>query len=240
MKTKQKQHDNYGVDVRLLRSMAEELRLPLLQIARQAELANMGTVDGQPNIRVIEATSEAAIRLVDSYLFSTQVLLGQQSLPLEPTSVTATMYDTSQYLHKLAKIYDCDIDVAVRGKCGLVMANAKGLQAALTSLAYAFIGSSMRSGKQRIVLTATRQGQGIRAGVMTNASIEKTTLSKARMLYGKAHQPASSVTHKSGAGIYVADALFKSMESELQVVQQKSRSGLMATMLPSYQTALFN
>lgn len=238
MVTKQKELVNTGADVHLLRALAEELRLPLLQIARQAELANMGG-NGQPNIKVIEATSEAAIRLVDSYLYSTQVLLGQQSLPLEPVSVTATMYDTAQYLRKLAKIYDCDIDVRVRGKCGLVMANAKGLQAALTSLVYAFVGSNQRTNKQRIVLMAMKDGQGITAGVMTNAEIEKGTLAKARELYGKARQPASAITHKSGAGIYVADALFKSMESELRVVKQNASTGLMATMLPSYQTALF-
>lgn len=238
MNAKQNKLVNSEADIRLLRSLAEELRLPLLQIARQAELANMRSVS-LPNLRVIEATSEAAIRLVDSYLISTQVLNGQQSLPLEPVSVPATMYDTAQYLRKLAQIYECDIDVRVSGKCGLVMANAQGLQAALTSLAYTFIGSVNQSKKQRIVLSAKRTGEGITAGVMTTAPIEKGALIKARRLYGKARRPSADITHKSGAGIYVADALFKSMESELRVVRHKNSAGLVATLMPSYQTVLF-
>ena len=237
MDTKQKKLIYTDADIRLLRSLAEELRLPLLQIARQAELASMKH-SASSNMRVIEITAEAAIRLVDSYLFSTQILLGQQTLPLEPVSVSAAMQDTAQYLCKLARIYDCEIDVQVRGKCGLVMASTQGLQAALTSLVYTFIGSHPERKRQRIVLTARRDGRAVVAGVMANNMLEKNILADARQLYGRAHQPAATMTHKSGAGIYIADSLFRSMSTELQVFHHRKYAGLAATLLPSYQTTL--
>ncbi len=223
-------------NVRLLRALAEELKLPLLQIARGSELAR---ISNQPEqLKDIEVTADAALRLIDSYLFSTQVLVGQQSLSLEPVSVAASMYDTAQYLRNMSKLYDCDIDVSVSGKCGLAMAHPTGLQAALTSLAYSIINTSTGK-KPRILLTAKKTTEGILAGVVaTNSDITKDALSIARKLYGDARRPMAGFTHNNGAGIYVADALFAAMASELKVSSGRGKAGFIATLLPSQQLVL--
>jgi hypothetical protein len=222
---------------RLLRALAQELRLPFLQIARKSEL--MRLTQDKAGLKDIEITADAALKLIDSYLFSTQLLLGQQQLELQPVSVSATMYDTAQYLHKMAKLYDRTIDIRVKGKCGLVMAHPQGLQAAFTSLAYTFINTASTAKKQRIVLTAQKTPEGVAAGVIaTNVGLSKDTLSNARDLYGEARQPMAEVTHTTGAGIYVADMLFSAMAATMQVSKQYSASGLIATLLPSQQLSL--
>lgn len=220
-----------------MRALAEELRLPLTQILRKSELALLNGSDSE--IKDIATTANAALRLVDSYLFSTQVLLGQQQLNLEPVSISASMYDTAQYLSDIAKLYDCDIDVAISGKAGLAMAHPQGLRAALISLAYSFISTDSTQHKKRVILHAGKTNQGISAGVFTtNKQLPKESLSSARELFGVARQPISNLTHNHGAGIFVADSLFGFMSTSLKVTKQKTSAGLSAILLPSQQLAL--
>ncbi len=223
-------------NVRLLRALAEELRLPLMQIARTSELAQTDNSTNAKYLSTIETTADAALRLIDSYLFSTQVLLGQQQLDLQPVSVSATIYDTAQYLRNMAKLYDCDIDIRIGGKAGLVMAHPEGLQAALTSLAYSMINAGGK--KQRVVLLAQKTKHGVTTGVMTtNKHMPKDSLQQARRLFGVARRPMQNA-HNNGAGIYLADYLFDAMSTTMKVSKQKTSSGLVAILLPSQQLAL--
>jgi hypothetical protein len=167
-------------------------------------------------------------------------MLGQQSLQLEPVSVQAALYDTAQYLQRFAKLYNCQLELSTKGKCGLAMANPRALQAALTSLGYSFIGALSTEAKpQKIRLVAKANRQGISTGVL----VESTTLGgnmlrQAKALYGQARQPLAEFTHGTGAGIFVADSLFDSMATRLKVVHGAKTSGLAATLLPSRQLAL--
>lgn len=230
-------HENESQS-RLLRSLAEELKLPLMQIARSAELALLS--GDLKAIQHAEVLADTALRLIDSYVLSTQTMLGQQILHLEPVSVSATMYDTAQYLNKVAKLYDCSIDLTISGKCGLVMAHPAGLQAALTSLAYSFINALGSSNKKsKIVLTAHKTKQGIITGVQTSdQELSANLMKQAKKLYGVARQPMADLTHSSGAGIMVANSLFDAMATNLRVVKTKANTGLAATLLPSQQLAL--
>jgi hypothetical protein len=223
--------------VRLMRALAEELRLPLLQIARKSELTRLG-VDPS-SLKEIETTADTALKLIDGYLLSTQLLLGQQKLDLEPVSLGAAMYDTAQYLRNMAKLYGCDIDIDVSAKSGLAMAHPKGLQAALTSLAYAFISANVASKKHQVILCAHKTTYGIMAGVLTtDTTLPKNSLQNARQLFGTVRRPMPALTHNNGAGIYVADHLFAAMNAKLKVTSQKTAAGLTALLLPSQQLAL--
>lgn len=227
---------------RLLRTLADELKLPLLQIARAAELARMtGDV---LHMEQTEVLADTVLKLLDSYVLSTQTLVGQQTLQLEPVSLRAMLYDTTQYLQRLAKLYNCDIDLRVSGKFGLVMAHPGALQAALLGLGYSFInavsgerGTSRK--RTRIVLTADRSKQGITTGIeIAKKDMSADAMQQAKALYGFARQPMREMTHASGAGVMVASSLFDAMASELRVKRSHNSSGLVATLLPSQQLAL--
>lgn len=222
--------------VELWRSLADELKLPFVQIARSAELAEFS----QPTqrLRTIETTANNALRLIDGYLLVTS--LGKQGqLDLTPVSVTATLYDVAQELYDLSKLYDTTIDIRVRGSTGQAMAHAVGLRAALSSLAYTFLTGGLKGRDQTLTLVAQQSKEGITAGVLSDiAHISSEDLQQARELYGRAGQPAGGFTQNSGVGLYLADNLFAAMESPLRVLKSGRKTGLAATMLPSHQLAL--
>lgn len=223
---------------RLLRTLAEELKTPLMQIARTAELAQLSnqTTDSAR----IEVMADASLKLLDSYVMSTQAVIGQQIMELEPVSLSALMYDTAEYLNKYAGLYDCNLVLEVGSRNGLVMANPSGLQAALISLGYSFIhvfADDDKSHKLRLVAGTNKNG--VSTGVMVDSpAVASDMLHRARSLYGRARQPLSKLTYNSGAGIFVADSLFDSMATQLRVIRGRQSSGLVATLLPSTQLAL--
>src|SRR6266568_3187421 len=91
---------------RLLRALAEQLKVPILQIARSAELAQTTGVGS--TFKEIEYTADMTIKLIDSYLLSVRL----QSLPtleMQPVSVSAVLQDAAHYLSKLAYKYGCDL-----------------------------------------------------------------------------------------------------------------------------------
>jgi len=222
--------------VELLRALADELKLPLVQIARTAELAEPEMAGRE--LRTIETAAGNALRMIDGYLLVTA--LGKQpQLDLSPVSVTATMYDVAQELYDLSKLYDTEIDIRVKGSPGQVMAHAVALQTALTSLAYTFLTGGLKGKQQVITLMAQHTKQGITAGVLsTYAHVTAEDLQSARDLYGRAQQPAGGITQNSGVGLYVADNLFTAMESPLRVIKSGRKTGMAATLLPSHQLAL--
>lgn len=223
---------------RLIRSIAEELKIPLLRIAREAELQKGEA--GNINLSNIEASADSALKLLDSYLISAQLCNGQQGLNLEPVSVSATMYDVAQYLSRLARMQDCTLELDIHRGTGLVMAHPLGLRAALTGLGYSFIHAlDPAAKKQKVIFMAQKTTEGIKAGVYSSqVSLGTNIFQAGRKLYGTARQPIADVSYANGAGFFVADSLFDAMSSKLKVVKHHKASGLAGTLLPSQQLTL--
>ena len=120
----------------LLLSVAEQLKLPLLQIARQAEI---GRLTKTADLQTIQTTADAALRLLDNYVLGVRLALDQHELETEPVSVSAVLYDSGQELTRLANTYGVDLELHIGGRFGTVMANRVGLQSALVSLGSALI-----------------------------------------------------------------------------------------------------
>lgn len=227
-----------GVDsgVDLLRALADELKLPLTQIARVAELAEINKI--QPQLNIIETTASNALRLIDGYMLAT-ALGSQAQLDLVPVSVTATLYDVAQDLYKLSKLYDATIDIRVKGGVGQVMANGPALRAGLDSLAYTLLSGGIGGQKRTITLLAKHTKNGTMAGVLgSHAFVTAEDLQSARELYGRAHQPAGGITQNSGVGLFIADTLFSAMETKLRVIKSGRDAGLAVNLSISRQLAL--
>ncbi len=222
-------------NARLLYALAEELKLPFIQVARKAELGQITkSID---HYKTIETTADAAIKLLDSYILSTQTLIQQTHLELSPMPVTSILYEVVQQLDRLTKLYNTKVDIVVDGKCGLVMAHKEALFAAISSLAYTFICAGQQ--QEKITLFARKEPGRIITGVLSNhTAVNKKSLELARKLYGNARQPYPSITHNHGAGLYVADSLFRAMESDLQFSKIGRSRGLLAPFQLSRQLAL--
>ena len=100
--------------------MAEELKLPLLQVARQAELANIDS---------LEQSANQALWLVDSYLLSQQL-----HLELEPVAVSAALDEAAHALEGIARQYNCRLELHLSGRYAPVMAHRQGLHTALVGI----------------------------------------------------------------------------------------------------------
>lgn len=222
-----------GAHERLLRALAEQLKLPLIQIAREAELAKPGALGS------ISYTADMALRLVDSYLLSVR-LQALPSLELEPVSVSAMLQDTAHQLNQLAKDYDCDLEVHLAGRYEPVMAHRQSLEAAFATLGYAFIEAVPNSEtRHKVILGAHRSNRGLVAGIFGNQEgLSSDMFRRGQALFGTARQAVPAITPNAGAGIFVADSLLKNMEAPLHLSRHSKLTGLAATLVPSQQLQL--
>lgn len=225
----------------LFTSLAEQVKLPFVQIAHAAELSRLkpGKAELDQLFETISLTSEAAMKLIDGYLMSVQ-LQQQPGLPLEPVSLGSVLYDTAQSLDAYAKAHDCTIELHVQGKYGPVMARPEVVRTAIESLGYSFIEAAARRGtKTRVMLAVRKTAHGMSAGVFSDTDKLSSALFKqAKVLKGLARQPLGDFSAGSGAGVFVADALFEWLESPMKVARFQSLQGLAATLIPSRQLSL--
>lgn len=226
----------------LLLAIAEQLKLPLLQIARQAELAASTTSPRNQSLEPIQTTADMAIRLLDNYLFGARLALeGEYQLALEPVSVSSVLYDTGQQLDAMAKLYDVELQLNIGGKFGPIMGNRQALQSALTSLGYALIEALPNLGGKKFTLqlAAHRCRYGIVAGMYSDVEqLTTEALRQGRKLYGHVRQPLATLTHSSGTGVFVADAILQAMDAELKVSRHHNLYGLGTVLHPTRQVQL--
>lgn len=222
----------------LLLSVAEELKTPLLQIARRAE---HGQVTGTPDLRTIQATADNALRLLDGYALGVRLALDQERLATEPVSVSSLLYDAGQQLSSLAKSYGVDLQLSIAGRYEPVMAHRQGLQSALVSLGAALIEAlpALEGPQLKLHLATHRSRYGIVAGVYADTKqISAKALEQGRLLHPNSRQPLLGVTHTSGAGIFVADALLKAMNLNLKASRHQGLYGLGTVLTPNPQLQL--
>ncbi len=226
-----------GAGERLLRALAEQLKLPLLHIAREAELAAQ-----RQDIAALQSigyTADMALSLVDSYLLSVQ-LQAQPTLELEPVSVSAMLQETAHQLNGLAQRYNCQLEVNLGGKYGPVMAHRQGIEAAFKTLGHAFIEAAPSAGQQHtVVLGAHRTSNGLVAGIFSEqAGLTADSYRRGKALLGTARQSLPGLSPAAGAGIFVADAILGHMAAPLHPSRHRNQAGLAATLLPSQQLVL--
>jgi hypothetical protein len=223
----------------LLLGLAEQLKLPLLQIARRAEL---GTLNQAVDAAAIQATADSALKLIDSYVLGVRLAESNQtSMALEPVSVASVLYDTAHELSQVAKFYGVRLELSIGGKYEPVTANREGLQSALTSLGMSLIEAlpTLDSRQLLLQLGAHKSRYGIVAGLYSDtAALNTESFRKGAQLIGKSRQPLVGVSHSSGAGIFVADAILQAMQLKLQPTRHNRLYGLGAVLKPNNQLQL--
>jgi hypothetical protein len=223
----------------LLLSIAEHLKVPLTAIARQAELGQLTGRVELTDASAISTQATAALTLVDSYLLGLELMSRQAELELEPVSVSSMLMDTAHDLDRFARHYQVQLEVEVGGKFGPVMSNPRGLRAALLSLGFALVEAQAAQdmqGPRRVVMATHRTPRGIVTGIYGQyESLSAERWRAALGLAGKARQPITSLMPGSGAGLFVADTILRSMDTHLRVGRYLHQRGLAATLQPSRQ-----
>ena len=225
----------------LLLSVAEQLKLPLIQIARQAELASFGISADFTQIRIL---AENGLKLIDGYSLGLQLAnLSNYELAPEAVSVASVLYEADEQLKALARLYSVELELNISGRYEPVLAHRQGLQAAIVGLASALIEALPAQASDltqtKLQLATHRCRYGIVAGVYANIpSLSSEALRRGRKLYGRSRQPLVDISHTSAAGIFVADAIFKAMKLKLHVSRHHRLYGLGVVLQPSSQLAL--
>ncbi|HYH74322.1 MAG TPA: hypothetical protein VD735_00015 [Candidatus Saccharimonadales bacterium] len=221
----------------LLRSIAEQLKLPLTAIARQAEL---GTLTGRTeltDLKSISTHASTALLLVDSYLMGLHLLHQQAALSLEPVSVSSMLTETAHELNGLARQYDVTLDLHIAGKYAPVMAHQAALKSALVSLGCGLLESGPIEGS-RLTLAVHRTPHGIVTGVYGDfLALSTSRWRKALALHGKAAQPLRALGGNA-AGLFVAETILQAMETRLRVGKYLHQHGLATTLQSSQQLSL--
>jgi hypothetical protein len=226
---------------RLFLSLAEQMKLPLLQIVRQAELGALTGNTAEP-LEQVRTNADVALKLVDGYLLSMRLAAEEHgTIEQESISVASVLYDAAQQLHPIAQIYGVELELSVDGKYGPVTAHREGLQSALVSLGYALIEAlpATDAPQMKLQLAAHRCRYGIVAGLY--ADVDRLTteaLRQGRRLHGNARQPLPALSHCGGAGVFVADAILRAIGARLKVSHHHNRSGLGAVLQPNPQLQL--
>jgi hypothetical protein len=223
----------------LLLSVAEELKVPLLQIARQAE---HGQLSGEASLATIQSTADSALRLLDNYALGVRLSLEPEQLELEPVSVSSVLYDSGQQLEALARSYGVKLELNVAGRFGPVLAHRQALQAALVSLGSSLIEAlpALQMTEQlQLQLATHRSRYGIVAGLYTdNPEITNKALQRGRQLQAQSRQPLMNLTHNSGAGVFIADAILRAMQLRLGASRHHRLYGLGTVLQPNNQMQL--
>jgi len=229
-------------DTQMLCSIAEQLKAPLMYLARQAELAQqLNPVESGATFKSMQTHADMALRLVDSYLLGLDLSNRQVSLELEPVPIAAALYDVAHDLTPIAKQRNTDIELVLAGKYGQVMAHPIGLRAALYGLGFV-LSEVIHPEKIRNTLrvAAHRTKGGIVTGLYIDGPADLQTsiaASKISQNIGM-RQPFTNLTASSGAGVFVANTIFDAMDTKLRVGRFKNQQGLAATLQPSKQLQL--
>jgi len=218
---------------RIFTALAEQLKVPLLQIARLSELSQEATL---PRIAVI---SEHALRLVDAYVQSH--LQNQTKLLLEPLTTSAVLYDVATDLQAFARQNDFEVEIDLHGANRPVMANRDSLQTMLTLLGASLIEAGVEDddAPRHLILGTHRSAHGTVVGAFSNhLALSQRALKLTRELHGRAAQAVPLMGLAGGAGLAIADRLSAQMATPLKAYRHRSMTGIGSLLLPSHQLQL--
>jgi hypothetical protein len=225
-----------GTTPSLLRSVAEQLKLPLATIARQAELAELTGDLSTVDVATLQTQAVAALALVDSYLLGLQLAEGQTELTLEPVSVSSLLVDVAHELDKFARQHGTGLRLHIGGKYEPVMAHQAGLRSALLTTGYALIENYPKPTSLPLTLAVHRTPKGIVTGVYGDYDqLGMGAWRRALDLQGRATQPIPGLTGGNGAGLFIAEAILRAMATKLRVGKYLRQYGLATTLQPSQQ-----
>ena len=217
----------------LFTALAEQLKVPLLQIARLSELP------GEAALPRISAVSEHALRLVDAY--SQTHAQNQTKLLLEPLTTSAVLYDVAIALQSFAKQWDYTVEIDQQGKGVPIMAHRDSLRTMLTLLGASLIEASSEDADvpRHLILGTHRSARGIVVGAFSSHSgLSQRALQLTRELHGRAAQAVPSLGLAGGAGLAIADRLSEQMSAPLRAYRHRSLTGIGSLLLPSSQLQL--
>lgn len=225
--------ESFSTTDELLTALAEQLKMPLLQIARLVETGNQAVL---PHVSVI---SEHALRLVDAYVQARTLL--QTDLLLEPVVTSAVLYDVAHELQPFARHHDVTIELDQKGVLAPVLAHRASLKTLLTLVATNLIeaSSEMQDTPKRLVLGTHRSAKGTVIGAFSeNAELSQRALRLTKELDADNARALSALGMSGAAALAIAEQLSEGMAASLKSYRHRNLAGIGSLLLPSRQLQL--
>lgn len=215
----------------LLKSVAEELRLPLVQISRLAELSRSSANDLSSDMKTIESSADLALQLLESYILGVELSDNQREIELSPITVGAVMNDVAHQVHKIADQNNCDILLSIKTSKP-IMGNYEAIKMAYLNIAHSIIlanNSQVDKKRKSIIFAVYGKGTKNMAGVYGNdVQINKTSWEKSMSMFHKTRQKIPEFSSINGSGFFVASSILESMSLSLHPSKYKGNKGLVA------------
>lgn len=222
----------------ILRTLSEDLVLPLLQVKTSLELledSGFSKAAARRHAAETRLNVDNGLQLVEAYrllLDSAQL----DKLQLEPLAIGALLEDIAHQLTPYAKQYDTKVEVSVQPRLAPALAHQPSLHSAIEVLGSSLIRAQAAQSEEnsfRLVLAAHRSAENsIAAGAFSGTrGLSDKTLRAARSLVGLARQPLPAVPAGAAAGILVADMLCAALWQPLRAAAHHNLAGLV-TIVP--------
>lgn len=196
-------------DEDMVSMLADQLRVPLVQIQQLAELGGEGLQ------QAVAILSTQSLRAIDGFLLSRDV----SELQFEPVSVGAVLYDVAHDLTPLAKQYRREIEIDHRAKYGSLLTNRRHLEYVLGLIGEVLITAP--AGSRNIILGSHSSQREVVAGVFADEQTSDRELWHRRASYE------------------IASVLAQQLSSHIRSYRHRSMPGMGVRLTPSRQLRMW-
>ncbi len=205
-----------GLD--LLRSVGNELKLPLMQISNAASMLADGDYEEHERVEQyeqLELSSRHMLHIIDSVLFAGQVDTRQTMLRLEPTNVASVVHSVVQECRELAKKYEKRLTMRITQELSPAAVDPVALRHSLFGL----IDMLVRSTESDYVeVLIHHQTDSVMITLRDNGPpISIKQIQSAFKRLGKATRPVKQLPNTTGMAFYVAFSLSRAMGGDLTI-----------------------
>lgn len=226
---------NKNENSKVFHSLVNDLKRPLVLLAREAELAEI--TKQKSSFKSIKNTAEHTLKLIDSYLLLAKSEYGQLVLPLESVGVGAVIYDVMQDIEYLAKRANVEVNCQING--GNVMANRSGLKATIFCLSDMALSAAQEGKRGKLLISTKQVDKNIRISILSDSmEVKNSDIKRASKHQGKAHRAFNNVSSDSGVRLALAEALSSALGSHLTAAKSKNLQGIGFDLLKSQQLSL--
>lgn len=206
-------------------SLMRELQYMLYKIARTAEL------DESVFLADIQKEADTALRLIDSYMITSQLEVGQTSLELSPIGLGSLLHETA---YEVRATSGAEVEVHARA-LHPVMAHNLLLKNFLFSVGY-FISKSTNS---QLNFCSFKGGEGkVGVGVIARGFDISTKDLHDALANGTSYMPMARHTNQSAVMLIVAEMIAKALGSSLSVRKSGKSKGFSIWLPKSEQLTL--
>ena len=207
-----------GLD--LLRTVGNELKLPLMHISNAASLLGDGAqsqAERSKHYEQLELSSRRMMQIIDSVLFAGQIETHQTSLQLEPTNVASVVHEVITETRELARRYGKRVDLRITQELSPAAVDPVALRHSLYGLLDMLIRSTESN---NVLILIHHQSDSVMITLRDNGpAVSMKQIQVAFKRLGKAARPIKQLPSTTGMAFYVAYSLSRAMGGDLSIKQ---------------------